>query len=238
MYGIFSNMCPIHHPNVGKFIIHGAFGNQFRYNINMYNISDWWFGTFYFSIYWGQQSQLTNSIIFQRGRSTTNQICTLQTKLWLFVSSPSCNTRRWTTALVWAVNCASPMTLRLGHSWCQNFLREKHRIFPLNIVIFHSYGDVYQRVIKMAGFQVPSGNLSFRFLEPPYLGWKDVEQARFLFVNRVVKSPGFLWILGFPLKPIYSGLLQQVFQSSAGVSGTPNKEFSQGFSRNDKSWDF
>ena len=29
---------------------------------------------FYFSIYWEESSQLTNSIIFQRHRSTTNQI--------------------------------------------------------------------------------------------------------------------------------------------------------------------
>ena len=106
------------------------------------------------------------------------------------------------------------------------------------MVIFHSYGDVYQRVIKMAGFQVPSGNRSFRFLEPPYLGWEDLEQPRFLFVNRVVKAQVSCEFWVFPLKPIYSGLLQQVFQSSAGVFGTPNKEFSQGFSRNDKSWDF
>ena len=38
-------------------------------------ISGWWFGTFlFFYIYWEESSQLTN--IFQRGRSTTNQIWT------------------------------------------------------------------------------------------------------------------------------------------------------------------
>ena len=29
---------------------------------------------FYFSVYWEESSQLTNSMIFQRGRSTTNQL--------------------------------------------------------------------------------------------------------------------------------------------------------------------
>ena len=43
--------------------------------------SDWWFGTFdYFSIYWESSSQLTNSIIFQRGGSTTNQKCVVVSK--------------------------------------------------------------------------------------------------------------------------------------------------------------
>ena len=47
-------------------------------------MTGWWFGTmeFYdFPIILGMSSsQLTNSIIFQRGRSTTNQIITVKTK--------------------------------------------------------------------------------------------------------------------------------------------------------------
>jgi hypothetical protein len=29
MYGIFTNICPRNHPNVGKYTIHGAYGNGF-----------------------------------------------------------------------------------------------------------------------------------------------------------------------------------------------------------------
>jgi hypothetical protein len=35
------------------------------------SLAGWWFGTFCFSIYWEESSQLTNSY-FQRGRYTTN----------------------------------------------------------------------------------------------------------------------------------------------------------------------
>ena len=51
--------------------IHLLYGND----PHIYNII-WLVASniFYFSIYWEESSQLTNSIIFQRDRSTTNQI--------------------------------------------------------------------------------------------------------------------------------------------------------------------
>jgi hypothetical protein len=30
MYGILTNICPKNHPNVGKYTIHGAYGNGFK----------------------------------------------------------------------------------------------------------------------------------------------------------------------------------------------------------------
>ena len=34
MYGIFTNISPINHPNVGKYTIHGAYGEYYTvYNI-------------------------------------------------------------------------------------------------------------------------------------------------------------------------------------------------------------
>ena len=33
MYGIFTNICPKNHPNVGKYTIHGAYGYGIFHNI-------------------------------------------------------------------------------------------------------------------------------------------------------------------------------------------------------------
>ena len=34
MYGIFTNICPKNHPNVGKYTIHGSYGIYIYININ------------------------------------------------------------------------------------------------------------------------------------------------------------------------------------------------------------
>ena len=34
MYGIFTNICPKNHPNVGKYTIHGAYGIYIMYKVS------------------------------------------------------------------------------------------------------------------------------------------------------------------------------------------------------------
>ena len=61
--------------------IHLLYGND----PHIYNII-WLVASniFYFSIYWEESSQLTNSIIFQRDRSTTNQMV-INGYIWLLI---------------------------------------------------------------------------------------------------------------------------------------------------------
>ena len=59
---------PISHPFISFQIL----------SIFVYSVSDWWFGTcFLVHILGMSSSQLTKSNLFQRGRPTTNQYCTL-----------------------------------------------------------------------------------------------------------------------------------------------------------------
>ena len=41
MYGIFTNICPKNHPNVGKYTIHGAYGYVGVYVIMVYVLHGW-----------------------------------------------------------------------------------------------------------------------------------------------------------------------------------------------------